>query len=75
MKRFFVILVILTLFFSIGCRRNKIKLQQRVDADNAACEYAKNANDANVWENYLKKFPKGKCAFEAESEIEKLKKQ
>lgn len=43
--------------------------------DEQACEYARKANDNEVWENYLKKFPQGSCAFEAEGEILKSKNQ
>ena len=40
--------------------------------DQQACEYARKNNSAEIWQNYLKRFPQGMCAFEAESEIKKL---
>jgi len=39
--------------------------------DTQACNYAKKTNDVKVWETYLKKFPTGSCAFQAEAEIAK----
>jgi len=42
--------------------------------DKHACEYAKAEDNIETWEMYVKKFPKGECAFEAESRIERLKK-
>ena len=73
MKKFCAVFTLFTLFFFVGCRPNRIQLQQRVEADSLACEYATKANDVKVWENYLKNFPKGKCAFIAEAELEKHK--
>ena len=43
--------------------------------DKRACEYAKKEENLETWEMYLKKFPDGECAFEAESKIGKLKKK
>lgn len=40
--------------------------------DQQACEYARRNNSAEIWQNYLRRFPQGMCAFEAESEIQKL---
>lgn len=41
------------------------------NADTQACNYARRSNDVKVWEAYLRKFPKGTCAFIAETELEK----
>lgn len=43
--------------------------------DRRACEYAKKEESLETWEMYLKKFPDGECAFEAESKIGKMKKK
>ena len=43
--------------------------------DRRACEYAKREESLETWEMYLKKFPDGECAFEAEAKIGKLKKK
>ena len=44
-------------------------------ADKRACEYAKNENSLETWEDYLAQFPNGECSFEAKSTIKKLQKQ
>ena len=44
-------------------------------ADQRACEYAKNKENIETWTLYLKKFPDGECAFEAESKIAELEKK
>ena len=41
--------------------------------DQQACEYARKNADAEIWQDYLRQFPNGICAFEARSEIKKLK--
>ena len=69
MKRISIALIIFSLFVFAGCRRGE--LRQKREADTQACEYAKKVNDIKVWENYIKKFPKGTCAFIAESELTK----
>lgn len=69
MKRISIALIIFSLFVFAGCRRGE--LRQKREADTQACEYAKKVNDIKVWENYIKKFPKGICAFIAESELTK----
>lgn len=42
--------------------------------DQQACEYARRSSNAEIWQDYLKQFPQGMCAFEAKSEIKKLDK-
>ena len=69
MKKFFLILILFSLFVFAGCRRGEVR--QKREADKQACEYAKKVNDIKVWENYIKTFPKGICAFIAESELTK----
>ena len=44
-------------------------------ADQRACEYAKNQESLETWKLYLKKFPDGECAFEAESKIVELERK
>jgi len=41
--------------------------------DQQACEYARRSSNAEIWQDYLKQFPQGMCAFEAKSEIKKQK--
>ncbi|MBQ3367931.1 hypothetical protein IJG44_03400 [bacterium] len=67
MKKICFALIIFSLFVFAGCRRGEVR--QKREADTQACEYAKKVNNIKVWENYLKKFPKGTCAFIAESEL------
>ena len=67
MKKICLALIIFSLFAFAGCRRGEVR--QKREADTQACEYAKKVNDIKVWENYIKKFPKGTCAFIAESEL------
>ncbi len=66
MKRFFVFFALLFVIFSLFAEEDSSQ-------DENACDYARKAGDIEVWQKYLEKFPEGKCAFEAESEIEKLK--
>lgn len=66
MKKFFVPLFLFVTFFSIT-----LFAAAEENADTQACNYARQAKDVKVWEAYLKKFPKGTCAFVAESELEK----
>lgn len=55
----------LTVFFSVPL------FAADENADIQACNYAKKTNDVKAWETYLKKFPAGSCAFQAETEIAK----
>ena len=63
-----------------GEERKQTKTEKQVkntvqnSADQRACEYAKKQRNLETWILYLKKFPDGECAFEAESKIKKLKK-
>ena len=43
--------------------------------DAKACEYAKNENSVEAWQDYLDSFPDGDCSFEAKGNIRKLKKE
>ncbi len=43
--------------------------------DAKACEYAKNENSVDAWQDYLDSFPDGECSFEAKGNIRKLKKE
>lgn len=40
--------------------------------DQQACEYARRNKSSEIWQDYLKQFPQGMCAFEAKSEIKRL---
>ena len=53
----------------------KNTVQNSNSADQRACEYAKNKENFETWRLYLKKFPDGECAFEAESKIAELEKE
>ena len=66
MKRFFVVV---TLLFTLVT----LSAEDENSQDDNACDYARKAQNTEVWQKYLEKFPEGKCAFEAESEIERLK--
>ena len=66
MKKFFVPLFLFVTFFSIT-----LFAAAEENADTQACNYARRSNDVKVWEAYLRKFPKGTCAFIAETELEK----
>lgn len=63
MKKLFVVFAVFMLFVPLFAAEE--------NADTQACEYARKANDVKVWEAYLRKFPKGTCAFIAETELEK----
>ena len=41
--------------------------------DLKACEYAKNENSLESWQDYLDSFPDGECSFEAKQQIKKIK--
>ena len=59
-------------------KTEKSKLNQNTSQnskDQKACEYAKNNEGLETWILYLKKFPDGECAFEAESKIAELEKK
>ena len=45
------------------------------NSDKKACEYARNENSIEVWQDYLESFPKGECILEAKNEIRKLRKE
>ena len=47
----------------------------RQSRDTKACEYAKNENSVEAWQDYLDSFPDGECSFEAKGNIRKLKKE
>ncbi len=66
MKRFWVFVTLLLSIFSLFA-------EEEISQDENACDYARQSKSIEVWQKYLEKFPEGKCAFEAESEIEKLK--
>ncbi|MBP5436147.1 DUF1566 domain-containing protein [bacterium] len=66
MKKFFVQLFLFVTFLSIT-----LLATAEENADTQACNYARRSNDVKVWEAYLRKFPKGTCAFIAETELEK----
>lgn len=66
MKKVFCAVILFATFFPII-----LFAAAEENADTQACNYARQANDIKVWEAYLKKFPKGTCAFIAESELEK----
>ena len=66
MKRFFVFISLLSTVFSLLA-------EDENSQDNNACDYARKAQNIEIWQKYLEKFPEGKCAFEAESEIERLR--
>ena len=57
----------------VANEHKKESLAQTPDA--RACEYAKNNESLETWTLYLKKFPDGECAFEAESKIAELEKK
>ena len=63
---------------SMPGEKEKSKLNQNIpqnSKDQKACEYAKNNESLETWTLYLKKFPDGECAFEAESKIAELEKK
>lgn len=66
MKRFFLFSALLFVIFSLFA-------EEENSQDENACGYARQAQNIEVWQKYLEKFPEGKCAFEAETEIERLK--
>ena len=66
MKNFFVFSALLFVIFSLFA-------EEENSQDENACDYARKTQSAEVWQKYLGKFPEGKCAFEAETEIERLK--
>ena len=41
--------------------------------DRRACAYARKKGTLEVWQDYLRQFPKGDCAFEAKSESKQLR--
>ena len=49
------------------------KLLREKELDRIACETAKRINTLNSWQEYLKNYPKGNCAYEAENNIISLK--
>lgn len=63
MKKFCVLTVVFIFFTCLYAAEE--------NADTQACNYARRSNDVKVWEAYLRKFPKGTCAFIAETELEK----
>lgn len=66
MKRFLLLTALLLAVFTLFP-------EDEASQDDSACDYARKTQSIDVWQKYLEKFPEGKCAFEAESEIEKLK--
>ena len=66
MKRFFVFSALLFAIFTLFA-------EDENSQDDNACDYARKTRDIEVWQKYLEKFPNGKCSFEAETEIERLK--
>ena len=66
MKRFSLFIALLLAVFYLFP-------EDETSSDDNACDYARKTQSIDVWQKYLEKFPEGKCAFEAESEIEKLK--
>jgi hypothetical protein len=66
MKKFMFLSVLMLVIF---CSCQLFAAEDNSDAQ--ACNYARKANDVKAWETYLKKFPKGACAFQAEVEMEK----
>ncbi|MBP5406309.1 hypothetical protein J6Z19_04065 [bacterium] len=66
MKRFWVFAILLFTIFTLFA-------EDENSLDENACDYARQAKNIEVWQKYLEKFPEGKCAFEAETEIERLK--
>ena len=69
MKKSMILTLLVVLFATLTLFAQKAGSIQ----DQQACEYARRNNSAEIWQNYLKRFPQGMCAFEAESEIQKLK--
>ena len=67
-------LIISTLLFLIItlCTTFTVFAQTASIQDQQACEYARKNNNAEIWQDYLKQFPNGMCAFEARSEIRKF---
>ncbi len=65
MKKFFLLTALLLAVFALFP-------EEEGSQDDNACDYARKAQNIEVWQKYLEKFPEGKCAFEAESEIAKL---
>ncbi len=43
------------------------------EADKSSCEYARNKNTEKMWKEYLKSFPKGRCALEAKDKLEEIR--
>jgi len=66
MKKLFLFI---SLFFAVFT----LLAEDETSQDDNACDYARKAQNIEVWQKYLEKFPAGRCAFEAESEIERLK--
>jgi len=68
MKKVLVLLVVLFATLVVFGQASKSSQDQQ------ACEYARRSSNAEIWQDYLKQFPQGMCAFEARSEIKKLDK-
>ena len=52
--------------------RNEEKYN-RMAADDAACQQARDRGTAEAWYTYIRRFPDGRCASEAEMELRKMK--
>lgn len=50
-----------------------LKAEKEKELDKIACKTARNKNTLDAWQEYLKNFPQGECASEAENNIRSLK--
>jgi hypothetical protein len=67
--------VILTLFAILFATLIVFARTSKNVQDQQACDYARKKGTVEVWQDYLRQFPQGMCAFEAESEIKDLNKR
>ena len=57
----------------VSSPQNSPNYQAKKVRDAKACEYAREENSVEVWQDYLDTFPDGECTFEAEMELRKMK--
>ncbi len=56
--------------------KTQIPVAQNTNSpDLKACEYARNENSLEAWQDYIESFPKGECLLEAKNKIRKLTKE
>lgn len=70
MRIFIFVFILFPCFIIISQDSNQLSETDKIDQDREACEFARKEEKKEVWQRYLKKFPKGICVFEAEVKID-----